>query len=82
VLGSCSNFQLASVAGRPHRLGLHWPGARIGKPVELHGLIRFGWETDTPGFDGLWVSCADSCGRRGEAKGREGACVLGKCPNI
>jgi hypothetical protein len=30
--------------------------ARTGKPVELHGLNWFGWETDTPGFDGLWVS--------------------------
>jgi hypothetical protein len=29
---------------------------KSGKPAELHGLNWFGWETDTPGFDGLWVS--------------------------
>lgn len=30
--------------------------AKTGKVAELHGLNWFGWETDTPGFDGLWVS--------------------------
>jgi hypothetical protein len=33
---------------------------RSGKPAVLHGLNWFGWETDTPGFDGLWVSDADT----------------------
>jgi hypothetical protein len=32
--------------------------AKSGKVAELHGLNWFGWETDTPGFDGLWVSVA------------------------
>lgn len=44
---------------------------RTGKPAELHGLNWFGWETSTPGFDGLWVrlSLVGKEGDRGVSKG-------------